>query len=428
MIRFIRHCPALLILTAIVVACAADKTAAPILADDAAPPGIEEQQENDGENLDPEDPLDLPPYFTLEKLGNFPIDSTAVTEEIAITPGQQTGQIILRATSVPSSAIRCFQLFSARTTTGTYLVEPPSSRADYGPFCVSCSNRAYAGRDFGLFILPNNGADLPENEQLLIRFQARDCLTGLAATIAEDAPEAFISVELLQTDQISPQAESEISLSFVFTQASQFHGLTDVAEDDVLAESLQLLKETFAPLSLKINIAGLYSIEASDPYTINYGPDDFSELDELFGLAVGQIEQATGQSFQKTIPVIFGGCLIYENTLLQRIEQPYGFVTRIPGGFSTGSFADAIFLRGGNCDQGVTVDFWFGPLLSRILSHELGHYLGLYHTIEKDGVADHLDDTAIDNLMYYDPLLESSTGFSEKQIKVIRSHPYTQIN
>lgn len=60
---------------------------------------------------------------------------------------------------------------------------------------------------------------------------------------------------------------------------------------------------------------------------------------------------------------------------------------------------------------------------ARVLAHEIGHYLGLYHTVELDGLADTLDDTTADNTMNPRPTLATAAGFTPSQGRVMRMHP-----
>jgi hypothetical protein len=53
----------------------------------------------------------------------------------------------------------------------------------------------------------------------------------------------------------------------------------------------------------------------------------------------------------------------------------------------------------------------------------LGHYLGLYHSVEEDGTTDLLDDTGADNLMSYRPSTTGSPVLSASQFRIMRRHP-----
>jgi len=67
---------------------------------------------------------------------------------------------------------------------------------------------------------------------------------------------------------------------------------------------------------------------------------------------------------------------------------------------------------------------------SEVLAHEIGHYLGLFHTREtRGGIVDNIPDTAEDevgaaaNLMYFNVTLSTETTLTPEQGAVVRSSP-----
>ena len=127
------------------------------------------------------------------------------------------------------------------------------------------------------------------------------------------------------------------------------------------------------------------------------------------------------------VPLVLAGCLRLTDLVLKKTSEPEGFVPRIPDGLVAPGRAHGVFIRGRACREGSPSLSWPTGYLGRLITHELGHYLGLYHSVEEDGTADLLDDTGADNLMHHRPSTVASPAFSPSQFRVMRRHPAVRL-
>jgi hypothetical protein len=109
------------------------------------------------------------------------------------------------------------------------------------------------------------------------------------------------------------------------------------------------------------------------------------------------------------------------DAVLGEHSMPDGYATHVPGGHARDGVADGVVLSDG-CPGGPP-RAEAPPHLVRVLAHELGHYLGLYHTVERDGRADLLADTDAHNLLNAIPVLLDARGLSAEQARIVRRHP-----
>ena len=122
------------------------------------------------------------------------------------------------------------------------------------------------------------------------------------------------------------------------------------------------------------------------------------------------------------ITVLHVPCAQLYDPLQDATADIAGYTTHIPGGFAPPGPADAVLL-GGGCQLAVVVVDGVPRGLARNGAHELGHYLGLFHSVELDGSEDNLSDTLGGDLMNAQPSIAEARGLSPSQQAVIRSHP-----
>jgi hypothetical protein len=338
-----------------------------------------------------------------------------------------SGMVALRI-SDPAGTPACVQLDSVVDSDGGAWIT--SAAGDLGPFCLSCPQRVAVGIGYGLFVLPSNdqAPDLPAS--LLVVAGVRDCSTLLPASA--NLP-ARLRIEGIFAPPVEPTRAGRISLGLAFLGDSP---LADEAlRAAVLPETLRLVNELLAPGALQVTVARTRTV-AHLTGSIELTRGDYGPLDALYGEVLGSgscpspsVEQGDDQDDDQDhdddgwVPVVFSGCIQIADPLQQTTSEPDGMTPGIPSGFPPAGRADGIYLEGQSCRPGSAPINWPPSLLARLLAHELGHYLGLFHSVEADGALDQLADTDANNLMYYDPLTVLAPAFSASQFRVMRRHP-----
>jgi hypothetical protein len=240
----------------------------------------------------------------------------------------------------------------------------------------------------------------------------RDCATFTSSRCNAGPPLPPLSARLLALPP--PRAAGTLGLRLLICPSSTFYPAEEAEAQ--LAKVLEQVNALLAPAALVASYSSVNRLPADAICDATFAPSDPSPLALLLQQGRGLAEDPA------SISVVFAGCLRAMPLVGPRAD-PDGYTPRIPGGYGN---ADAVFVRGSLCDTAGPVRIaWSGSALGRVLAHELGHYLGLYHTVEADGTVDQLDDTGAgaDNLMYFEPSVASATGLSATQGQIARRHP-----
>jgi hypothetical protein len=317
-----------------------------------------------------------------------------------------TAALTLRAFD-PAGAPACVQLVQLQDSSGINWVAPTAGES----YCRGCLQRVSLGVGYGLFVLPTNDQPPPFAGPLTVQATATDCAASTSAARG-------LRVQALFRPEVPPAQKGVLPVGLAFDRASPLGD--DTRRNAVVPEALRLLNQMLAPGALSVAVVRTRLFDGPHPLTLTRGDPD--ALDRLYGQLRGD-ETCARPDEDGWIPLVFAGCILIDDPDLQTSYQPDGLTPGIPGGFPPPGRAHGIYLKGRSCRPGGDPIDWPASLLAKLIAHELGHYLGLYHTVEADGTEDQLEDTNAANIMFAQPLNEAAQGFSAAQFRVMRRHP-----
>lgn len=359
-----------------------------------------------------------PQRVAFKSVGVSELDMDGLTSLLDVT-GPADGALALRVSDpAGKSAPVCVQLDTVQDPAAASWVTPPASQDDYGPFCQSCAQRVSVQVNSGMFVLPSNDHPPPAASMLKVRLASRDCTTFLPHH-PDPLKTEQLRVEALTVPAVPDTRAGEILIEVAIAQGSPLY--SDPAPlPDMLVAALASVNSQLAPGKLSVRAVRVRRVESDDPLKLTRG--DAAPLQALFA-KIHDCDTGGAPPDDRWVPLVLAGCLSVTDPLDKSTVEPDAYTPRIPDGLTAAGQAHGIYLKGKSCQGSGGQAAWSAELLAKLIAHELGHYLGLYHTVEEDGTTDQLDDTSAANIMYFRPVVETAQGYSASQLRVMRRHP-----
>jgi len=369
-------------------------------------------------------PVDPPAGYTLHDLGDL---ATLDGETEDFTLEVPAGAVSLHLTLVSHPGVTPV-LLGAAGPDGVWVVTDELA-SDVSPDAIAAADAVNGG--FGwLHLSANKSVGLPRATTVLIPNTPRVALTPGRWTFRVGAFDADLEVET-RTWVLTPFDTRVRVAALVRTTPAPSAGTVDLVLsfdpssglDAATARSDADLQASFAVLDAALAEVGLavgavtYRDVSLTHATIALRPPACSlgdDIARLFDEAPSPRADAVHVVFigRFTCPILGGAIDLGEQIGALSIGAP-GIPFATKGGIITSTFAKPTYPAD-----------W-----SEILAHEVGHYLGLFHTRESNGAVDNIADTSEDeegakaNLMYFNVTLSTATTLTDDQGAIVRLSP-----
>lgn len=374
-----------------------------------------------GEDSRGADAADVPLQVAWSAVGVFPVDEFGASAlvEVPFASGLRFLAFRITAPDGQLAGDECFRLEPVETASGAVWVQEPSQQQSMSPVCTACTQKVFSGHGYGLFVFPNDGNPLAGPDTIRFRVQMRDCRYGVIATgsLHPDLP-ASVRVEVSSEGSLSESP----SMPTLGVRVAVFPS----AEVDpaTWSEAIATMTGLFAAAGIQVEMEGPSTV-ASPLEKLVFGAGVTDQLDAAFAEAM--VVLSAGLSDTRFLPVMLVPCLERYDPVTQGNEPVAGTSPRIPGGSPVAGAASGVFVATGSClgAGGLSEPhIWTtGPQLGLLLAHEMGHYLGLYHS--DTAQSNHRVPAGQNSIMNSRVLLvdPAAASFSPAQQDVLLRHP-----
>lgn len=362
-------------------------------------------------------PEELPDGFVLRDLGEV-VATQGETPDLEFVANAETRAFHVVAIGPPGSSLITLQLVDPAGRTVTWAQADPAPSAQADSFLADFAEQRMS---------PNAAVTRPRAQATLVPsgsgvemqagawsfrvgvFRLANDAAGAPANAGLDTPVRVAIVER----KVDAPATATIDLAFTFVPGAGLDA-SSAPTDPVLARAIALMNEAFAAAGISIGDVTYANSDAGRSVVELGGPSCLGgEVPELFDEVAAPPPGAVHVVVVDTFRCVSNGL---------DVGASLGAVSNgVPGiPFAT---RDGIVLATALKDD-------FPEDWALVLAHELGHFLGLFHTREPvGGVFDPISDTAERdpgakaNLMFFNVSQARSTALTANQLQVVRRSP-----